>query len=102
MLKILNLILDFLLAEDYSFKLPTVASVSKIWDSKIRNWSTQNKMPNCKINMLRSNCVISGNDKIALDEHSMSIIPIILIQRPGQCHPITRPGYFIKFNIICM
>jgi len=55
-------------------------------------------MPNCEINMLRSNCVINGNDKIALDEHSMSIIPILLIQRPGQNHPITRPGYFIKIN----
>jgi len=59
----------------------------------------QNKMPNCEMNMLRSNCIINGNDKIALDKHSMSIIPIILIQRPGQYHPITRPGYLIKFNI---
>jgi len=56
-------------------------------------------MPNCEMNMLRSNCIINGNDKIALDKHSMSIIPILLIQRPGQCHPITRPGYLIKFNI---
>lgn len=59
----------------------------------------QNKMSNCEINMLRSKCVINGNDKIALDEHSMSIIPILLIQRPGQYHPITRTGYLIKFYI---
>lgn len=53
-------------------------------------------MPNCEMNLLRSKCVINGNDKIALDEYSMSIIPILLIQRPGQYHPITRPGYLIK------
>jgi len=58
-------------------------------------------MSNCEINKLRSNCVINGNDKIALDEHSMSIIPILLIQRPGQYHPITRPGYLTKINIMC-
>ncbi|XP_060861547.1 ribonucleases P/MRP protein subunit POP1 [Metopolophium dirhodum] len=91
---------DFLLEEDYSFKLPTIASVSKIWDLKVRDWSMQNKMPNCEMNMLRSNCIINGNDKIALDKHSMSIIPIILIQRPGQYHPITRPGYGSGWDIV--
>ncbi|XP_027842404.2 ribonucleases P/MRP protein subunit POP1 [Aphis gossypii] len=91
---------DSLLTEDYSFQLPTVASVSTIWNSKVRNKSTQNKMSNCEINKLRSNCVINGNDKIALDEHSMSIIPILLIQRPGQYHPITRPGYGSGWDII--
>lgn len=45
--------------------------------------------------MLRSNCVVTGNDKIALNEHSISIIPILLIQRPGQCNANARPGYFI-------
>lgn len=82
------------MSEDYSFKLPTEASISKIWDPKVREFSTQNKMPNCKINMLRSNCVITRNDKIALGEQSMSIVPILLIQRPGQCNPVTQPGYF--------
>lgn len=91
--------LDFLLADDYSFKLPIEASLSKIWDPKVRKWSIQNKMSNCKINKLRSNCVVTGNDKIALSEHSISIIPILLIQRPGQCYPNARPGYFIDFNI---
>lgn len=80
------------MSDDYCLKLTTAASHSKIWDSKVRLWSTQNKMPNCQINMLRSNCIVSGNDKIALDDHSMSIIPILLIQRPGQCNPTTRPG----------
>jgi len=59
-------------------------------------------MPNCEINTLRSNSAISGNDKIALDEHSMSILPILLIQRPGQYHPVTRPGYLITFNIFLL
>jgi len=68
------------------------ASISKIWDLNVREWSTRTKMTNCKINMLRSNYVISGNDKIVLDEHSMSVVPILLIQRPGQCQPNTRPG----------
>lgn len=84
--------------EDYSLKLPVEASVSNIWDPNIREWSKQNKMPNCEINKLRGNCVITGNDKIALDKHSMSVVPILLIQRPGQCHPITRPGYYIKIR----
>jgi len=92
------LFLDFLLPEDYSLKLPTEASISKIWDANVREWSTQNKMPNCKINVLRSNCVITGNDQIALSKHPMSVVPILLIQRPGQYHPIARPGYFIKIQ----
>lgn len=92
--------LDFLLPDDYSLKLPTEASISKIWDSKVREWSTQNKMLSCKIQKMRSDCVISGNDMIALSEHSMSIIPILLIQRPGQCHPVTRPGNIIKLIVI--
>lgn len=70
----------------------------------VRKWSTQNKMSNCKINTLRSKYVISGNDKIALDEHSMSVIPILLIQRPGQCQPIYRTGilkhFFYLYKII--
>lgn len=86
------LLLDFLLSDDYSLTLPTTASYSKIWDSTVRNWSTQNKMSNCKINTLRSEYVISKNDKIALDKHSMSVIPILLIQRPGQSQPIYRAG----------
>lgn len=89
------MLLGCLLTDDYSFKLPTEASLSKIWDLNIRKWSTQNKMTNCKMNMLRSNYVISGNDKIALDEHSMSVIPILLIQRPGQWQQNTRSGFII-------
>lgn len=80
-------------------KLPKEASFSKIWDLKVREWSTQNKMPNCTMNMLRSKCMITGNDQIALNEHSISTIPILLIQRPGQCNPITQPGSFIKLTI---
>ncbi|VVC26851.1 POPLD,Ribonuclease P/MRP, subunit POP1 [Cinara cedri] len=91
---------DFILSEDYSINLPTEASLSNIWDSSIRKWSTRNKMPNCKINMLRSNCIISRNDKVALAEHSISCIPILLIQRPGQCFPITRPGYGSGWDIV--
>lgn len=92
------LFLEFLLSDDYSLKLPKEASFSQIWDSKVREWSTQNKMPNCSINMLRGQCVITGNDQIALDKHSLSTIPILLIQRPGQCHSISRPGNFIKLT----
>lgn len=86
------LILDFVLPEDYSITLPTEASLSNIWNSSVRIWSAQNKMPNCKINMLRSNSTVFRNDKVALAEHSISCIPILLIQRPGQYHPIDRPG----------
>lgn len=89
------LLTEFLLSNNYSIQLPIEASLSKIWDPKIRKWSTNNKMSNYKMNMLRSNCVISRNDKIAIGEQSMSIVPILLIQRPGQCHSATRPGYFI-------
>lgn len=90
------------MSDDYSLTLPTAASYSKIWDSMVRKWSTQNKMSNCEINTLRSKYVISGNDKIALDEHSMSVIPILLIQRPGQCQPIYRAGIFYKMFITYM
>lgn len=51
--------------------------------------------------MLRGNYVTTGNDTIALSEHTISIVPILLIQRPGQCKSSSRSGNLKKLMLYC-
>ncbi|XP_050422061.1 ribonucleases P/MRP protein subunit POP1 [Adelges cooleyi] len=91
---------EFLLSDNFSVSLPPEASFSQIWDPKVRDWTTRNKVPNNKLNELRSKCVISDNDTITLGENTLSIIPTLLIQRPGQCLSTSRPGYGSGWDIV--
>ncbi|XP_050539445.1 ribonucleases P/MRP protein subunit POP1 [Daktulosphaira vitifoliae] len=91
---------DFLLPDDCSINLPPEASVSKIWNSQVRNQTTANKLPNNKLNEIRSKYIVTNNDKITLEEHTISVIPILLIQRPGRCLADSRPGYGSGWDVI--
>lgn len=70
---------------DHILLPPISASLSSLWDEKIRSQTSQNCPKTCRINDLRSKNLVPGvkNDQF-FNEAVMEKIPILLVQKPGK------------------
>lgn len=95
----------FVIVNIYCKSLPINVSESAIWNADIRDEVCITKMPNAKLNDLRSNLLIPGSDDQLLKTIS-TVIPILLIQRPGssssnvQLGEINNSIFFISIFIL--
>jgi ribonuclease P/MRP protein subunit POP1 len=80
---------------------PTLANESPLWDSNIRNDVAKNCVPVKVINNLRSKNLVPGveNDRF-YNEDIMQKIPILLIQRPGNCLSNNKIDFCSGIDII--
>lgn len=56
--------------------------LSEIWNPEVRDMCTKCKLTTCLLNQLRSDLLVGGHDH-HLSNHVKSVLPVLLIQRPG-------------------
>ncbi|XP_065204275.1 ribonucleases P/MRP protein subunit POP1 [Planococcus citri] len=75
------------------------ASNTALWNPAIRDDISLNKFSNAKINQLRSKLLVPGHD-VQLLSVVNSVIPILLVQRPGSTDSDVKLNYGSGWDII--
>lgn len=84
---------------EYCLSVAPSTSTSLIWDSTIRDRASLTKISTAKINHLRSELMVPGFDEQLLKTVN-TVIPILLVQKPGSNCSNIKSGMYL-LCLIC-